>query len=230
MNEMVLFICMLSAGIGIPWVVTSNQGFSLSNEAVFGVDDRVLEWLRPASVYLQNHPRTSQSLIALSSLLMDAQYVLMVLAVARRRKVLHAVPFALFYVLRMLIQRLVFLPRLTESVWSSPGVPTLTIFYEQVHDYFPSGHVGIVLLCYLYHTKLKEQRTARLALFQVFFQAFVVMVTRTHYSVDVIGGVLLAYSVWSLTKNRIFPCKVRRRILKLIQRQPAQDLKCFLSD
>ena len=95
-------------------------------------------------------------LIASSSLLIDIQYILLVLAIARRRKLIHALPFALFYSIRLLIQRLLFLPVISDSVWEDPGVPTLTIFYDKVHDYFPSGHVGLVFLCYLYHKRIGE--------------------------------------------------------------------------
>ena len=57
---------------------------------------------------------------------------------------------------------------------------------------------------------------ARLALFNVIYQAFVVLATRTHYSIDVIGGLLLAYSLWSATKRILFPCKLRGRTLRII--------------
>jgi len=111
--------------------------------------------------------------------------------------------------MRWLTQRLVYLPIIQNSAWEDPGVPTLTIFYDQVYDYYPSGHCGIVLLCLLYHghRRIGEQRVYRLAVFNVIFQVFVVMVTRTHYSLDVMGGLLLAFSIWSMVKRVLFPCR-----------------------
>ena len=147
----------------------------------------------------------------------------MVIAIARRRAVVHALPFALFYGARWLIQRIVYLPMIMNSAWEDPRVPSLTIFYDQVHDLFPSGHVGIVLLCYLYHShrRIGEQTVARLALFNLPYQAFVVIASRTHYSIDVIGGLLLAYSIWCMTRRILFPCKMRGRTLRVVNMHEA---------
>ena len=142
----------------------------------------------------------------------------MVIAIARRRAPVHALPFALFYGVRWLIQRVVYLPIIMNSAWEDPGVPSLVIFYDQVHDLFPSGHVGFVLLCYLYHShrRIGEQTVARLALVNIPYQAFVVVASRTHYSIDVIGGLLLAYSIWCMMRRILFPCKMRGRTLRVV--------------
>jgi hypothetical protein len=41
-------------------------------------------------------------------------------------------------------------------VWRDPGLPSLVVFYEEVGDFYPSGHVAFPVLAALYHAKHKE--------------------------------------------------------------------------
>ena len=117
------------------------------------------------------------------------------------------------YAVRYVTQHVFFLPEPAGLVWSRPelrsfglgnvlrfcgewGVPSLTIYYAHIQDFFYSGHVGFCTLAALYFRERGHKRLERFAAIQVPYQAFVVLVTRCHYSADVLAGVLFAHYFW----------------------------------
>jgi hypothetical protein len=56
MNPLVQFMMIMSVGLVIPHIVTSNKGFNVPLNTVCGVNDKALEWISPASDYLRKHP------------------------------------------------------------------------------------------------------------------------------------------------------------------------------
>lgn len=85
------------------------------------------------------------------------------------------------------------LPNHPELIWHFPGIP------ETTNDYFFSGHVALSILVGNEFYKLGYPFLWRLfAIYFNIFQTFIFMVTRSHYSADVITGVfcgmMLVYS------------------------------------
>ena len=164
-NQLLQFIAMMTIGIAIPMVITNNKGFNLLEQKPCGVHDVVLDALEPVSEYLQGNQLILNSLITASSLLLDIQYILTLFAIASRGRIRHTAPFVLMYALRFIMQRLCYLPFPGKSAWLNPGMPTLVVFYEEVGDFFPSGHVAFPLLAALYHNRLNQRRTSLFALY-----------------------------------------------------------------
>lgn len=70
---------------------------------------------------------------------------------------------------------------------------------------FPSGHSGNVLLCYLLIDGRTSPRVKRFALAIAFTEWVALLFSRGHYSIDIIGGLLLAYFVYAeWTGGRMF--------------------------
>ncbi|MFH1171015.1 MAG: hypothetical protein V1778_00560 [bacterium] len=71
----------------------------------------------------------------------------------------------------------------------------LTIYPYASHAFFPGGHIGIMLLM-IFFLPSRRLRLV-LALFAVLF-GIGSLLTRAHYTADLLGGTLLAYAVFCL--------------------------------
>ena len=65
------FLTILSVGLLIPHIITSNKGFQVIENSACGVNDHVLTAFEPVSVYMKSNPVVQKVLIASSSLLID---------------------------------------------------------------------------------------------------------------------------------------------------------------
>lgn len=61
---------------------------------------------------------------------------------------------------------------------------------------FPSGHVGITVLMFLFASEFVSKQHKQLLLLLVVFQCFFMAASRGHYSIDIIGGIMLAILVY----------------------------------
>ena len=77
-------------------------------------------------------------------------------------------------------------------IWQYPGLPSLFVPYSH-GDFFYSGHVGLVLAVALELFNYKINWLAIIALVFNFFNAFTLIVTRAHYSVDIVAGLLISH-------------------------------------
>lgn len=76
------------------------------------------------------------------------------------------------------------------------------IFQVIQHGLFPSGHTAIAFLFYLYAQKLRpKKRWLVFFSFQLIAQIIVLLYSRGHYSVDIAGGLMIAYIAFRKTKD-----------------------------
>lgn len=88
------------------------------------------------------------------------------------------------YFLRIGSMLLFVLPNHKELIWHFPGIP------ETTNDYFFSGHVALSILVGNEFYKLGYPFFWRFfAIYFNLYQIFIFMITRSHYSADVITGV-----------------------------------------
>lgn len=83
-----------------------------------------------------------------------------------------------------------------DYIWEYPGFPSLTVTYKPTSDFFFSGHVGAMTFCALENYSVENYAMMSLAIFAMFFESFVLLVTRAHYSIDLISGVVFAHYIW----------------------------------
>ena len=76
------------------------------------------------------------------------------------------------------------------------------VFQVIQHGLFPSGHTAIAFLLYLYAQKLKpKKRWLLFFYFQLIAQIVVLLLSRGHYSIDIAGGLMIAYIAFRKTKD-----------------------------
>ena len=65
----------------------------------------------------------------------------------------------------------------------------------QIHQYgqFPSGHTGIVILCYLLVDGKEAPIIKKVLLVSVIVEIVSLILSRGHYSIDIVGGFFIAY-------------------------------------
>ena len=86
-----------------------------------------------------------------------------------------------------------------DYIWDYPGFPSLTVTYKHTSDFFFSGHVGVMTFCVLENYSVKNYVLMGVSIFGVFFEGFVLLVTRAHYSIDLISGAIFAHYIWILS-------------------------------
>jgi hypothetical protein len=77
-------------------------------------------------------------------------------------------------------------------VWHSPGFFSLTVPYDRTRDFFYSGHTGTLVLMTNELYKDKFGVLTYIAFASVLFMINMLTITRVHYTIDVIGGVIFA--------------------------------------
>ena len=88
-------------------------------------------------------------------------------------------------------------------IWKYPGIPSISVTYLITNDYFFSGHVGLPTLAALECRKLGYRKIMYLAIFTIFVEAFTLHVSRLHYCIDLITGVIVAHYIYIFTDKYI---------------------------
>lgn len=74
------------------------------------------------------------------------------------------------------------------------------VFQVIQHGLFPSGHTAISSLFYLYAQKLRPRKKWMIFFyFQLIAQIIVLLLSRGHYSIDIVGGLMIAYVAYRKT-------------------------------
>ena len=81
-------------------------------------------------------------------------------------------------------------------MWSDPGVVALTVPYHDTNDFYWSGHIGTCTIYTLefYHSRFKKLLGYGYAMIFIFW--IFMTVTKTHYFIDLITGMMIAHFVF----------------------------------
>ncbi|KAM3146677.1 hypothetical protein pb186bvf_001207 [Paramecium bursaria] len=104
----------------------------------------------------------------------------------------------LFYAMRAIHLQLLKLHMPHNYMWKDPGVPSLVVKYGDFSDFFYSGHVGFLVICSLEMRKIKKKWQSRALFAASLYQAFIVIVFRIHYTIDVSAGFIYAHYFYNM--------------------------------
>lgn len=87
--------------------------------------------------------------------------------------------------------------------WRNPGFLGLTVPYDHTRDFFYSGHTGTLTLIFYEMCTLRLKVLAILAFMSLIYMMNMLTITRVHYTVDIIGGLVFALFFYR-TSKRVF--------------------------
>jgi len=159
------------------------------------INDHMFNWVAPINAFLQANWGYRNALIMMASLIMDTLFSMMCLRFILYHKNVRLLTTVLvFYIVRAIIQQLytVTMPP-SGYIWGSPGIFSIVVPYFATNDFFYSGHVGICFIAFLEFRKDGCQILKTLAFIGLWLEAFTLLVSRAHYSVDLIAGLIFAH-------------------------------------
>jgi len=163
-----------------------------------GIGDRIHQWTAPWHERLAVNQRAANALLIASSIGIDF-FGISLLGSALIGPTFR--PFlSLFavYVLRQFCQGLCSLPPPPGAIWRHPGFPSLLVTYGTSHDYFFSGHTAIAVLAAIAAASQGPTWLTAAVAVAALLEAFVVLVLRAHYTMDVVAAACAAWCSWSL--------------------------------
>jgi len=163
-----------------------------------GIGDALHQWTAPWNRWLNAHPRGADTLLVVTSGLIDLLGVFLLASAVFGPSVRPFVGLLMVYALRQLCQGLCALPPPPGMIWRDPGVPSLLVTYGTATDLFFSGHTAIAVYGAVELARAGGPGLALLGTLVALIEAATVLVLRAHYTMDVFGAVVTALWVASL--------------------------------
>jgi hypothetical protein len=111
--------------------------------------------------------------------------------------ILHII---LFYGVRNILVQQFFLFEIYDTyLFGDPGFPSIVVPFFRAPDFFYSGHAGCAVLTGLQFRDFGHPKLLYVGIIIAFYEGFIMCVTRAHYSVDIIFGMLIAHYIYFLS-------------------------------
>ena len=151
------------------------------------------------------HPRAADALLIVSSALIDALALFLLLRWLFGTTVRPFLGLVLLLVLRQSMQALCALPPPPGMIWHYPGVPSLLVTYSVSSDFFFSGHTAIAVFAATELARLRKPWLTFLGIVIALFEIGAIIVLRAHYTMDVFTGILAALCVAAFVERLSSP-------------------------
>jgi len=170
--------------------------FSVPDNEVNCVQDKIMDALGFANKFINadGNEFWRSFFLFFCSLLLDVTFI-----VTLGYWVLHGksgrLPASLgvFYGIRAIVQGFWTSPFPEGNYWYAPfGIPSLVVPYGRQSDFFFSGHSGFLVIVANEWHKLKFPRIRNFVIASAIYTMFILVIYRTHYSIDVFTGVVFA--------------------------------------
>lgn len=181
--------------LGLWFWSQSLIGQKASNAAL--IDDWLHQRTAAWHAWLLAHPGSADRLLIGSSLFIDLFGIALLGMAIFGPSLGPFVAMVILFAFRQLCQNLVSLPPPPGVIWRDPGFPSLLVTYGVSNDLFFSGHTALAVLGAIEAFHLAPPWLGWLAIAIAVLEAFVVIVLRAHYTLDVITGALAAW--WAAT-------------------------------
>jgi len=162
--------------------------------------DGVFEATEDVNIFLRTHSGYRSALLIFSTLLIDIIMLTTALRFLLWPRTWRCLLFLLlFYSIRGIIMSFFIMGFPEGHIFDDPGFPSLTVTYAKSSDFFFSGHVGFALFGVL-DSRLNDNRfMTALACLSVVVECVTMLVTRGHFVIDVIAGLVFSHYVWEVT-------------------------------
>ena len=106
-----------------------------------------------------------------------------------------------FYSLRSLTTNMVIFEVPKGYNWGYPGIMSIFVPYGPTADFFYSGHVGACVIQYNEFHSNGRTWWARLCLFSMCAQIFLMVALRSHYTLDMLSAVIFAHYLFIMAER-----------------------------
>jgi hypothetical protein len=165
-------------------------------------DKLLISGLGDLTNYISQNLYLRDFLLISGSNILDIFFISFLIAFVKMGRSWRAiVNFILFYGIRNIcVQSLILLEYYDTYLFQDPGFPSIVVPFQRAPDFFYSGHAGSAMILALQFEILGYSHLKYVGIFLSFYEGFVMMVTRTHYSIDVLFGMLMAHYTFFLSK------------------------------
>ena len=172
---------------------------------VDGISDSLHQSTATLNAYFRAHPHSADLLLIVSSALIDALGLFLLLRWLFGTSVRPFLGLLVLMLLRQSTQALCALPPPAGMIWHDPGVPSLLVTYSVASDFFFSGHTAIAVFAATELARLKKIWLTFLGVLIAMFEIVAVIVLRAHYTMDVFTGLLAALCVAAFVQRLSSP-------------------------
>lgn len=160
--------------------------------SVVTAGDWLLTMAAPLNAAMHAHPEWVNALLIVSSAIIDVLGIFIFLKTIRGPTLRPFIGLFILFTLRQLSQVLVALPPPEGMIWHSPGVPSFLVTYGVGNDFFFSGHTALAVYGAIELARSPWKSLLGIGLLIVLLEISTVIILRTHYTMDVVGGVAVA--------------------------------------
>lgn len=111
---------------------------------------------------------------------------------------------AMFYSLRTITTNIYKVEMPQGYNWAFPGVFSIFVPYGKTADFFFSGHIGGCMILYLEFDANGQRWWSIYAIFVMCCQIFTMIALRSHYTVDMLAGIIFAHYFWIISEKYSF--------------------------
>lgn len=172
---------------------------------VQGIGDGLHALTARANEYFQVHASMANALLIVSSALIDAFAIFILLRWLLGRTVRPFLGLAILLLLRQAMQALCALPAPEGMIWHYPGFPSLLVTYSVASDFFFSGHTAIAVFGATEVARLRNPILTIVAILVAALEIVTVIVLRMHYTMDVFTGLIAALWVVPVAERLSVP-------------------------
>lgn len=189
-----------------------TRKFNSPRRSVECIKDYVFELTQELNDKVNRDPTFLKMLQISSSTLVDfADLSVMITFYLKGNNLRYPLQLIFFYTIRGMVQGN-FLFRFPEgTIWTFPGIPSLTVPYGLMSDFYFSGHCGFVTIMAFENLRLGNRWISTFLFVSLAYLGFVLVVTRVHYSIDIPVGIMAgAYAhYWANKYIRRLECALR---------------------
>ena len=158
--------------------------------------DVVLDWCRPINIFFRGNDVYRIIITILGSLFLDIVYIICFVSWAIYSPDWgYPANVFFFYFFRGIMQQVLVMGLPDLLYFKYPYFPSIVVGYIQGSDFFWSGHCGFPIIGMMEFIWLKKYYFAGFFVFSSFFEAFFMMNSREHYTIDIIFGLLFSHYI-----------------------------------
>lgn len=158
-----------------------------------GLSDGVHFLTGPLHGYFTRNTRAADRVLVTSSLFIDAIGITLLCLALFGPTFAPFIALVIVFGLRQVFQLCCTLPPPAGMIWRDPGFPTALVTYGVSNDLFFSGHTALAVLGAIEICRVGPWWLGAIAIAVAIGEAFIVLVLRAHYTMDVIAGALAAW-------------------------------------